>query len=220
MSHLVLQILPLACGAAIIPTLLMIAVLSLSSPVTPLRCGWAVVAGSVLALSVYTVVGLLIGSAFHHSQHKIIDEVIAFAAAALLAGLAFRQYLSLGKPAKGKSLAQRLNQTSPRAYFVAGMATMFVNITSIVLFLPAIRDISKSNAGLGSCVVALAVLFLFLQLPVVVPVGVISVLGKRAMPLLAKLHHDITTYTVQITIGVEIFFFFYFFIKGIVELTS
>ena len=101
MSHLVLQILPLACGAAISPTLLMIAVLSLSSPVTPLRCGWAVVAGSVLALSVYTVVGLLIGSAFHHSQHKIIDEVIAFAAAALLAGLAFRQYLSLGKPAKG-----------------------------------------------------------------------------------------------------------------------
>jgi hypothetical protein len=45
-SHLLFQILPLACGAAISPTLLIIAVLSLSSPVHPLKSGWAVAAGS------------------------------------------------------------------------------------------------------------------------------------------------------------------------------
>ncbi|MEI8263425.1 MAG: GAP family protein [Actinomycetes bacterium] len=220
MSHLLFQILPLACGAAISPTLLIIAVLSLSSPVHPLKSGWAVAAGSFLALIFYSVLGLLIGSAIHHQSHRNVDITIAFSASVLLAFLGIRQLVKLSQPATGKTLADRLNRTSAKAYFTAGVVVMLSNITSLVLFFPALHEISKSDAGLFSCGIALFILLLFLMLPVIIPVGFVTILGSKAKPGLAKLHTYITKYTVQITVVVEFLFSIYFLVKGFVELTS
>jgi threonine/homoserine/homoserine lactone efflux protein len=220
MSRLLLSILPLACGAAVSPTLLVIAVVALSSSTKRLLCGWAVILGSALALCCISAAGVFLGATVHRRPHRMVDTVIDLAVVVILVALAAHQLRARKRPRTKPSLTDRMSKSSPKAYLVAGAVAMLLNATSIVLFIPAIRLITKSQAGLVPCAVALSVMFFFLLLPMLVPVGLATLLGKRADGALNWLHSVVTTYTLQITVTVELIFALYFAIKAIIELSA
>ena len=220
MSTLLLTLLPLALGAAVSPTLLMVEVFALSASSSPIIKGWLVALGATIALIIYAALGLLAGSALPHSHpHHAVDAAIDLTAGVLLGALIIHQLSSRGASSK-PSLAQRLDAASGRTFFIAGFVMMMTNFSTIILFMPAIRIITKAQVALSGRGLALVVVMLIALLPVLAPVSVVTILGDRASVALAKLNDVVTRRSLAITITLEAIFCAFFLIKGIIELTA
>jgi uncharacterized membrane protein YfcA len=221
MLTLLLTILPLALGAAVSPTLLMVEIFGLSSSTSPVKKGWLVALGAAAMLLGFAALGVIIGVGIpHRVPHHGIDAAIATIAAVLLAWLIARQFLNRNKETGKPTLAQRLDHASGRAYFVSGVVVMLVNFSTLILFFPAIRLITKSNVGLSDGILAVVFLFVVTLLPVWLPAGVASVLGRRAKPGLDALNRFVTKRSFDITVGIEVIFFVYFVVKACLEFST
>jgi uncharacterized membrane protein YfcA len=215
---LLLTILPLAIGAAVSPTLLMIEIFALSSSTNPVRKGWLVALGAAVMLLGFAVVGVIAGVGIpHRTPHHGIDATIAISAAILLGWLIVHQFVNRKKASDKPSLSQRLDHASGRAYFVSGLLVMLVNFSTLILFFPAIRLITKSNVALGDGILTVVLLFVVTLLPVWLPAAIASVLGQRAKSGLGALNRFVTKRSFDITIGIEVIFFVYFVVKACLE---
>src|SRR5262245_9130296 len=90
MGELFKTVLPLALGAAVSPTTLTVAVLTLSSSQRPVARGFAFLVGFVSVLLVYTLLGLTVFDQVHHQPSAAdravsdaVDVVIGFVLLAL-----------------------------------------------------------------------------------------------------------------------------------------
>ena len=95
---------------------------------------------------------------------------------------------------------------------------MLVNFSTLVLFLPALHQIARSSVALADKVVVGAVLVLVTLLPVLVPVLLVTALGSRADPLLARLNRLVGDQSRQITAGIAAIFAVVLVVKGIREI--
>jgi hypothetical protein len=143
-----------------------------------------------------------------------------FIAAGLLAALAVRSLLT--RPTAAEQQSRRTSgrlQGAPTPWFVGvGALGMVVNFSTLVLFLPALREITRSSADLFDRSVTFAVLFLVTLLPVLAPAGLVTVLGARADPVLATTHRFVTRHARRIGIGIEVVFAVYLAVKGFEDL--
>jgi len=223
MVALLLSVLPLAIGAAISPTLLALQLLVLTGATKPIARAWALAAGSALVLAVFSILGLTVLEHLHpaaHDRHSLRGAVIMFIAAGLLAALAVRSLLRRPTPAEQQSsrTAERL-ATAPTYWFVgAGAIGMVVNFSTLVLFLPALHEITRSSVGPLGRSVALTLLFVITLLPVLVPVVLVTALGRRAEPALEATHGFVTRHARQIGIFIEVVFAAYLVARGLGEL--
>jgi hypothetical protein len=221
MAHLLLGVLPLALGAAVSPTLLMVEVLALSTGRSPVKKGWAVAAGSATALAAITAAGLALGrAAAHRHPHHAIDAGIDALAAALLAWLVVHQLRLRDEPAKGPSMLERLGETSASSFFMAGLVMMLTNFSTLILLLPALRVITRSPVDLAGQGLALGMLLVIALLPVLAPVGLVSLLGRRARPALASLNSFASSHSLAISVSLELVFCAYFLVKLALELLA
>jgi hypothetical protein len=223
MGALLASVLPLAVGAAVSPTLLALQLLVLTGATRPRARAWAVVAGSALVLAVYSVLGLTVLNRLHpdrHGQHSLRGAVIMFVAAGLLAVLALRSLIHRPTPAEQHTsrTAGRL-ATAPTGWFLGvGALGMLVNFSTLVLFLPALHEISRSSAGPADRGVAFGLLCVITLLPVLAPVVVVTVLGTRAEPALEATHAFVSRHARQIGIAIEVVFAVYLVWRGFGEL--
>jgi hypothetical protein len=95
---------------------------------------------------------------------------------------------------------------------------MVLNFSTLVLFLPALHEITRSSASLAARAVTFALLFVITLLPVLAPAGLVSVLGVRARPALDAAHGFVTRHSRQIGIAIELLFAVYLAVKGLGEL--
>ena len=223
MAALLASVLPLAIGAAISPTLLALQLMVLTGATKPRARAWALAAGSALTLAGFSVLGLTALNHLRpheHGHHSLRGAVIMFVAVGLLAALAVRSLLKRPTPAEQQTsrTAGRL-QDAPTVGFVAvGALGMVVNFSTLVLYLPALHEITRSSVGLVGRSTAFAVLFLVTLLPVLAPVGLVTILGTRADPVLGATHAFVTRHTRQIGIVIEVVFALYLVAKGVGEL--
>jgi hypothetical protein len=223
MAALLVSVLPLAVGAAISPTLLALQLLVLTGPTKPLARAWALAAGSALVLAVFALLGLTLLNHLRpaeHDHHSVRGAVIVLIAAALLAALALRSLLRRPMPAdEHTSRTAGILATAPTYWFVgAGAIGMVLNFSSLVLFLPALHEITRSAAGLAARGVAFALLYVVTLLPVLAPVGLVTILGPRATPALQATRAFVARHSRQIGITIEVVFAAYLTVKGIGEL--
>lgn len=219
MIALILAILPLALGAAVSPLLFGIEVLALTSGTRAVARAWAVTAGAALVLGLLCAAGLLLGSAPPHRRpHPTTDAIVAFTAAGLLLGLAAWQLATASRATSKPSLDQRLEGASTRSFLVAGVLGMVTNLSTLVLFLPALHEIAKSQAGVAASAVALVVLVGITLLPVVVPSALVTILGDRAEPTLRRMNGFLSRHSRSITLAIEIGFAIVLVAKGIAKL--
>jgi threonine/homoserine/homoserine lactone efflux protein len=216
MGGLVLAILPLALGAAVSPVLFGIEVLALTSPKSPRAKGWMVVIGAAgLLVAVALAWGLLGNQLPHRHAHRHIDGAIDLIAAFLLALLATRQFLRRSKPTKGQPMTERLNGASTRSFLVAGVGGMLLNFSSLVLFIPAMHEITKSSEAVAAKVLCALILIVITLLPVWIPAVTVTALGKRAEPTLKRVNTTMSRHSLAITMGIEIVFTVFLLFKGL-----
>jgi Sap, sulfolipid-1-addressing protein len=223
MAALLASVLALAIGAAISPTLLALQLVVLTGATKPRARAWALAAGSALTLAGFSLLGLTVLDHLHpheHDHHSLRGAVIMFVAAGLMAGLAVRALLKRPTPAEQHTsrTAARL-QDAPTLWFVAvGAVGMVLNFSTLVLYLPALHEITRSPVGLLGRSTAFGVLYLVTLLPVLMPVGLVTVLGARADPVLDTTHAFVTRHARQIGIVIEVVFALYLVARGVGEL--
>jgi uncharacterized membrane protein len=222
MGALLATVLPLALGAAISPTLLALQLLVLAGPTRRLPRGWALAAGAALVLGGFSLLGFTVLSQLHGAGHhrSARDAIIAFVAAGLLGLLALRSLHH--RPSSGEEhkerTAGRLANASTFWFLGVGAVGMVVNFSTLVLFLAALHEIARSAASTGARTVTFAILFVVTLAPVVVPVGLVTVLGDRADLPLSTANSFVSRHARTIGIGVEVVFAAYLVWKGFGEL--
>ena len=204
---LVLQVLPLALGAAVSPTVLMIELLILSGARSPKARAWAFVVGVVVVLVAATALFLTVLSKAPDANGgspaatwRIVDGV----AAALLVALGVRNLLPKKTPGeKHKSrVAERLTTAGLPFYVGIGAVTMLTNFSTLILLAPACHEITKSTEAADVKALATAVLVGIILVPLLAPVLSMTLLGHRSDAVLARLNEVVSSHSRQINAGI------------------
>ncbi len=210
MASLFAQVLPLALGMAVSPAVLTLVVLILSGRHHPVPRAWAFVVGLLLVVLVLMAVGLLFLGRLpdHASGHESAAQdwgKVAAGTALLLLGLReLRPARTPGERQRAASAARakRMANAGLGVFVGIGALTMLFNFSSIVLFIPALHMVSVSSADTAAKALVCAFLVLMMLLPGLVPVLLVTVMGRRADPRLARLNAFTTAHQRQINAGI------------------
>lgn len=213
MSSLALfvQLVPLALAAAMSPTLLVLQLAILSGDGPVLARSWALAAGRMCSLAVITVGGTSLlarlpdfGRGFVASREA---APILMAGGAMLLVVALREVRRGTRPTH-RSAVFRVVGAAPPALFAFGAGWMFVNASTLALYVPAMHLVARADVGWPVRVVALSVLFVATSAAAVVPPLALTLAGDRARPRLARLqgwfdrHGHLVTVAVTAVFGV------------------
>lgn len=218
MDDLLRTVLPLALGAALSPTVLTVSVLTLSSRERPVARGVAYLLGFVVVLAVYTALGLTVFDQVHHqpsgSEHAVsdaIDVVIGF----VLLALAIRAVVRHRGGDDGDTpKPPKEHHPSVRASFIAGLVMMLTNITTIVLYIPAMKDINHADVSTTDKAIVVVVALLITSLPASAPLVMRIVAPGPSVRMLTSLNQTISRHQHAIIVGVEVVFGVYLLLKG------
>ena len=223
MGSLLAIVVPLGLGAAISPTLFALEVLVLSGRRHPVARAWALAGGAAATLIAFSVLGLTLLQNLHAGRHhrSPADATVDLAAGVLLALLAARALHPRKTAAESHhDRTQRRLADAPTILFVGvGGLGMLVNFSTLLLFLPALHEISRSSVSLAGKGAAWLVLLVITLLPVLIPVTLVVMLGRRASSLLERLNRFVGGHSRQITVSIEVLFAVVLIWKGIAELS-
>jgi hypothetical protein len=219
MGSLLIGVLPLALGAAVSPTLLALQLLVLSGGGNRLARAWALVVGAALVLGAFSLLCVTALSRLrpHHAHRSLTDAAVLILSGVLLAVLAVRSRIrtpTVGEKHTSRTGGRLASASSP--WFIGvGAVGMVVNFSTLLLVLPAVREIVHSNVGASDKVVVFVVLYVIVLLPVLVPVLLAQVLGRRADHALDATHRWIGRNSRTIGTVIEAVFAVYLVTKGI-----
>lgn len=206
---LFVQLLPLALGAALSPSLLVLQLALLTRRGDALGRAWALAAGRMLSLAVITVGGTSLlarlpdfGRGWRASQAA---GVILLVAGVVLVALAWRERRR-GPRATPTGRLDRFLDAPPATLFVFGAAWMFVNASTLALYVPAMHVVSRAEVDWAVRAVALVFLFLAASAAALVPPLMVSLEGPSVRPQLARVQRWMTDNGHRITIGVTLVF--------------
>ena len=202
-----LQVLPLALGAAVSPTVLMIELLILSGARSPKARAWAFVLGVVVVLLAAVLLFLTVLSQAPDANGgspaaswRVVDGV----AAALLAALGVRNLTPKKTPGEKHEsrVASKLATAGLPFYLGIGSVTMLTNFSTLILLAPACHEITKSTEPVEVKAIATLVLVVIVLIPLVAPVLSMTLLGHRSDAVLASLNRAVSTHSRQINAGI------------------
>lgn len=222
MGSLLAIVVPLALGAAISPTLFALEVLVLSGRHHPVARAWALAGGAAAILIAFSALGLTLLQNLHSGHNRSsVDASIDLAAGVLLTLLAARALHPRKTAAESHhDRTRRRLADMPTILFVGvGGLGMLVNFSTLLLFLPALHEISRSSVSLAGKGATWLILVVITLLPVLIPVTLVVILGPRASPLLGRLNTFVGGHSRQITVTIEVLFAVVLIWKGIAELT-
>lgn len=196
MGELLAQVIPLAVGAMISPVLLIVQVLTLTGREKPVARAIAIAAGSAVTLLAITAV-LATAAAGIQVEHQTgpdpVGAAIRGVCALVLLALGARSLARRGSPQGDRG--KRLANVKTRGYFVVGLLAMLSNVTSLVLYIPAMHLIVHANVDGGGKLAATAMLFAFTMLPLWLPLAMTLSLGSRSTAVLSRLNAVVTKHT-------------------------
>jgi hypothetical protein len=202
-GELLAKVLPLAIGAAVSPTILIVVLLVLGSPAHPRARGVAYAAGAITVLLVLTAISLVFlrRSVVGHPASDPIYGWIDIGFGVLMALVGVRALLTTPKP---KSRPTEGADASPRLgrFYGLGLAMMVSNFSTLVLFVPAMKDVAVASVGVGAkaavVVLALAIASVLAWAPVVMDLIAPNAAGRVLSPLNAFMtrHERAVTVTV------------------------
>lgn len=228
MSELLRHVVPLALGAAISPAVLTVAVLTLTAKQRPIARGIAFTAGVSAVLAILTAVGLTVMSSVtehpSHTQRAVsdgVDVVIGLALLALAASTLLRHQVPVENApdedakAPAPAPAPAPERTGLGRSFVIGMLVMATNVTTIMLYIPAMKDISKSGVSDTDKALVVVLVMLIVALPAWLPLVVRCVAPGPSTRVLGNLNDAIQRHRRVIVLAVELVFGVYLLVKGL-----
>ena len=187
MQQLLAIVVPLSLGAAVSATALAVIILTLSGKVAPRARAWAETAGFVLALTAVTaVVAVFAQAIMNFSPNPTIMAGTDVLAGVILLGLAVHTAVARkngeGKERKKKAPSDKAGAALP-AYFMLGVVLLVTDVTSLVLYFPALKDILQAAQAKHVTVEQAWMVALIPYFAVIAPVLVPTVLGSVAPDL-------------------------------------
>jgi threonine/homoserine/homoserine lactone efflux protein len=212
--------LPLSMGAAVSPTVLIANLLVLSSAQKSRVRGLAFAAGGFAVLVVIAVLALTVlhTAADNRGKDAALFAWIDIVFAALLALVGLRALL---RPPKNEPKADRAGKLANAAtydYVVFGAAMMLTNVTTLMLFIPAMKDVAVADASFTAKAGATILVLLLTTLVVWVPLVLDLAAPHTAGRVLGGLNRFLSVH--QRTVGIVVAFGFavYLAVKGLREL--
>lgn len=215
MNGLVARELPLALGAAISPTVLVAELLVLSQPERPRAKAAAFVAGG---FTVLVVAAALTMTVLHRSGTKPNSPAMAWLDlffAAVLLGVAVRWIVH--PPARDKK-PKTHRQGGVVTYAVLGVVIMLTNVTTLVLFMPAMRDIAIADSPFDAKATATVVVFVITTIVLWLPLLLSLLAPHTADRVLQPLNRFLATHTRLVTVVVSLGFAVFLGFKGLTRL--
>ena len=217
MGSLLAEVLPLALGAAISPVVLTVQVLNLARGRS--SRSWAIVAGSATALAILGAIVLVAsdqapGAGSGHPG--MATGVVKLVLAGLLLVLAARAVLV--HPSARHDL--RPDDAPPRLgrYFMIGILLMATNLTSLVLFVPALHDVAISAASVCAQVVAVTVVVVIVLAPAYLPPLAVTMLGDGATRALDAVNTFLVRHQRAVTVAICVGFSALLAMQGVAAL--
>jgi threonine/homoserine/homoserine lactone efflux protein len=219
-AQLLAKAIPLALGAAVSPTVLAVGLLILSGPRRPVARGTAFTAGVLAILGVLTAFGLTLthhavsGPAKHDPITRAIDGT--FGAVLLLLALAtvLKALTTDREDPAPKPEADPDKHAGLAAAFLLGTAMMMANFSTILLYLPAMREISASRVGTTDKAVVVVIVFLITSLAATVPLLLRVLVPGPAARWFTSLHAAVTRHQRQVAVVIEVVFGAYLLVKA------
>ena len=215
--------LPLALGAAVSPVILLLQMVTLTTGTSRLARAWLVAAGAALALAGWGLAGWLLVNRL--PTPRVGPDATAAAVdltlALVLVALGIRAVVGRHDPAPAPAAAADDAASAPPRLLTAfglGVAAMASNVTTIVLFLPAVRDIARAEVATLDTVVALVVLFAVTLAPALLPVLAVSLGGAAGRRVLDRVGEFARVHHAAIAAVVSFAFAVYLGLKGLQRL--
>jgi hypothetical protein len=207
MGSLLARTIPLGFGAAVSPVLLVFVVLLLSSPDRPRVRAAAFTAG---ATAVLVAIAVIILSAVQHAapgakstgtRGAAIDFTLglllaAFGVGKLIEYLRARAHLA-AVPASGGEIdapPPKHARGGTAGAAVAGVALMATNITTLALYVAALKDVAIDRVSVGDRIVTTVILTVLALLPVLVPLGIAVAAPRASDRVLGAVNRFVTRY--------------------------
>lgn len=222
LAELLRSVLPLALGAAVSPVILLLQMVTLTTGTSRLARAWLVAAGAALALAGWGLAGWLLVNRL--PTPRVGPDATAAAVdltlALVLVALGIRAVVGRHDPAPAPAAADHAASAPPRLFtaFGLGVAAMASNVTTIVLFLPAVRDIARAEVATLDTVVALVVLFAVTLAPALLPVLAVSLGGAAGRRVLDRVGEFARVHHAAIAAVVSFAFAVYLGLKGLQRL--
>ncbi len=188
---LLLQILPLALGAALSPSVLLVQILVLASGPQGLARAWALAVGLTTALVVLGFVGYSLlamlpdVSVGRPSIQLAIGEVVA---GVVLLAVAVKVHYWPKPPGHHTSEATRFASMSPWLLVPVGFAWQFTELNTLALYLPAIHFVTNSAAPEVTKGIALLMLVVVTSVTWIGPPLAVSLRGEPAERRMQHFH--------------------------------
>ena len=214
MNQLVASIVPLSLGAMVSPTVLTAVVLVLSGKVRPLARAWAFVGGATAILLVLTVAAPLLAHAAEHVNHLYFDG-FDVALGLLLLALGVRGLLTHKRSPEQRAPKSAEPQAHLGAFAAFGVAMIGTDLSSLVLYVAALKEIARAHVVSGAKVAIVLVPFVAVLLPALVPVLISTVAPRGSQRILAPVAAWVGKYSKVLTVAISFGFGVYLLAKGI-----
>lgn len=218
MKEVMLKMLPLLIGAAISPvaTVGMIAVLT--SKKSPRLKGLVYLLGTSLPLFVIGIISIFFFTNLSLApKNTNISSIIDLVAGLLLLALAIKNFITHKKPSKKSHTNVNVGYL---ATLLLGSGLMITNFSTIVLFIPAIKEVAISSLirieKIELLFVAVGITLAMIALPLIIA----AILPKRSESLLKSLRAFMLRHNKEIIQAMLLVFGVYLLVKGIGWLPS
>jgi hypothetical protein len=220
MGDLWRRVLPLAIGAGANPTILIANLVILGLPARRLARSTVFVLGNVVVLALFTVVvigGLFPTITFLNQGDDPTEAAFDLVAAVALVALAIREILHRPDPAAPKK-QRRMPQGPLPEFFVFGMVMMATNVSTLVIYFPAAKDISVATVSTGDKVLVTAVLFVIASAMVWAPTLFSAVAPTTSVRVLDRVKGFVTSRERLLTIAVLVLYAAYLTYRGLTRI--
>jgi threonine/homoserine/homoserine lactone efflux protein len=219
-GDLLARVLPLALGAALSPTMLTVSVLILSSRTRPRTRAVLYTLGVLTIIVALTVLGLTVLDRFA-DQHptateRAVSDGVDLALGIVLLALALRTVLrprdptQHPKPKKAHDAGGGLLSA-----FVLGLVVMATNVTTIVLYIPIMKDIGRSSVSDADQLVVVLVVLVIVTLPATLPLALSVIAPDASRGALVHVQDFVQHHQHTIVLVVEAIFGVYLVAKGL-----
>lgn len=214
MNQLAASVIPLSLGAIVSPTVLTAVVLVLSGKVSARARAWAFLGGATAILILLTFAAPVIAKASAHVNHLVFDGLDVVLGLLLLA-LGVRALLVPKRTAEQRAP----KSTEPKAHLAEfamfGVAMIGTDLSSLVLYVAALKEIARAHVLLGAKLAIVLVPFVAVLLPALVPVLIATVAPRQSQRVLTPLAAWVGRYSKALTVAISLGFGVYLLAKGI-----
>ncbi|MGB9978732.1 GAP family protein [Methanobacterium sp.] len=220
LSILLTNVLPLAIGAAVSPTVLIGIILILSMSDRPKLSGIAFYIGAIIILLSVAAAGVLLGkgAAVASSKHPSVTSAyfdLALGILLILLGIGRIVKKGSGGPNESRFGGKSKSPASDFIrYMILGLGMFTVNFTTTVLVFAAGKDIGVSSAGITDKVTVVIILTLMTLLVVEIPLLIYFTMPERSEKLLGVLNTWMQKNSRYLMAAVMFVFGIYLMLKG------